>query len=393
MKIIAVHNSYREPGGEDAVVLSETALLKAHGHTVLRYSADNADLDNYQRWDLATKTVWNGEQYQQLRSLFAQEKPEVVHVHNTLPLISPAVYYAAHREGATVVQTLHNYRLVCPSGILFRAGRTCELCIGKAVPWPGIVHACYRNDRPATMAVASMLAYHRARRTYARMVDRYIALTSFARERFIAGGLAPERVVIKPNFLMEDPGPGTGSGGQALFVGRLSEEKGVRVLLDAWKIVGNRVKLRIAGDGPLMREAQRMASGLESIAILGRLSKQAVLEEMKRASMVIIPSVWYEAFPVTLVESLAVGTPVLVSRLGSLEVIARDGATGLFFSEGDPHDLASKVEYLASNREELRRMRISARDEYLHRYTAEENYKCLMVIYEEARTARKSIAK
>src|SRR5215212_4268687 len=251
MKILLAHNEYQQPGGEDQIFRSEAALLEAHGHQVLRYAAHNDRVAGMNPVALAGSTVWNRASYRELQSMIRRERPQVAHFHNTLPLISPAGYYAAKAEGVPVVQTLHNYRLLCPNALFFRDGHVCEDCQGKLVPWPGVLHACYRESRPASAAMAAMLTTHRALQTWTEQVDVYIATTEFAREKFVQGGLPAEQLVVKPNFLHPAPSPGQVRGDFALFVGRLSPEKGVGTLLETWKRSRVRVPLKIVGDGPL----------------------------------------------------------------------------------------------------------------------------------------------
>lgn len=384
MRVVVAHNHYQQPGGEDQVFAAEAALLEARGHDVTRYAVHNRAVEGMGRLALARATVWNGAQYRQLRALFRRLRPDVVHVHNTLPLLSPAVYDAAKAEGAAVVQTLHNYRLVCPSALLLRDGVPCELCVGKPVPWPGVVHACYRGSRAATAAVAASLGFHRLRGTYRERVDRYIALTQFAKGRFVAGGLPPERIVVKPNFLAQDPGAGAGDGGCALFVGRLSPEKGLGVLMRAWDLLGGRMPLRIAGGGPMAEEVAAWAAGAPGVTMLGHLPPTDVAREMQAASVLVVPSIWYEGFPMTVVEAMAVGTPVVASRLGALEEIVRHERTGLLFESGDAAALASAIRWVVSNAGAVRDMRATSRGEYLERFTAEASYAQLLRIYQDA---------
>jgi glycosyltransferase involved in cell wall biosynthesis len=244
MKILAIHNSYQQPGGEDQVFLAETSLLERYGHQVVRYSKHNDRAAGMNRLALAGTALWNNSTYRDLRVLIRRERPDVAHFHNTFPLVSPAGYYAAKAEGVPVVQTLHNYRLLCPNALFFRDGGVCEDCMGKAITWPGVVHKCYRGSRAASGLVTAMLATHRALRTWTDMVDVYIALTEFARRKFIEGGLPEERMTVKPNFVDPDPGPGTSDDGHALFVGRLSPEKGVDTLLAAGNALEDGFPLR-----------------------------------------------------------------------------------------------------------------------------------------------------
>src|SRR5215472_13762378 len=224
--VLRVHNSYRHRGGEEQVFAAEEVLLTSAGHSVVRYEDHN---DRITRNSLATglNAIWSCASHRDIGSVVRKCAPDVVHFHNTFPLISPAAYYATKTHNVPIVQTLHNYRLLCPGATLHRDGRPCEECIQKHSLRPAIMHGCYRNSRPATSAVVAMLALHRLAHTWHRMVDVYIALSEFARRKFIEGGLPESRIVVNPNFVGADAGPGEGRGGYALFVGRNSSEKGI----------------------------------------------------------------------------------------------------------------------------------------------------------------------
>lgn len=384
MKILVVHNYYQQPGGEDRVYEAEANLFEAYGHRVVRYYVHNDQIQRLNPLALALGTIWNSATYRELRSLIRREKPQVIHFHNTFPLVSPAVYFAARAEGVPVVQTLHNYRLLCPNALFFREGRVCEDCLGRLVPWPGVVHRCYRGSVAPSGAVAAMLTVHRALGTWSRMVDVYIALTEFARRKFIEAGLPAEKIVVKPNFVHPEPGAGEGKGGYALFVGRFSPEKGLDTLLTAWEQLEGKLPLRIVGDGPLAGKVNEAARRLKGVEWLGRRPREEVLVLMKEANFLIFPSIWYEGFPMTIVEAYAVGLPVLASNLGSMSYLVDPGRTGLHFRPGDPGDLAAKVEWAWTHPHQLAEMRREARAEYEAKYTAERNYEMLMDIYQLA---------
>jgi len=383
MKALLVHNHYQQSGGEDAVFAAEGRLLEAHGARVIRYTAHNDDVAALGRIALASSTVWNRRHYRALRAVLRRERPDVMHVHNTLPLISPAAYYAARAEGVPVVQTLHNYRLLCPSANLLRDGKVCEECVGKPLPYPGMVHRCYRGSLAASGAVVTALAVHRALGTWTDQVDLFIALTEFARRKHVEGGLPHERVVVKPQFVESDPGAGDGSGGYALYVGRLSEEKGVRVLLAAWAALDAPMTLKVVGDGPLS-PARDGAADHTGVEFLGHQPPAVVQALMKRARFLVVPSVCYEGFPLVIAEAFAVGLPVITSDIGSPPSLVEDGATGLHFRSGDPHALASRVRWASEHVDELTAMRVRARRQYEARYTARRNYDLLMQAYESA---------
>ncbi len=381
MKVLLVHNHYQQPGGEDQVFREEGDLLEAHGNEVVRYRAHNDQVADMGRVALARDTLWNSAARRELEALIRRERPSIVHFHNTFPLISPAGYYAARAAGVPVVQTLHNYRLLCPNALFYRDGRPCEDCMGKAVTWPGVLHACYRGSRSASALVTTMLATHRALRTWVGMVDAYVALTEFARRKFVEGGLPAANMVVKPNFVHPDPGPGAGRGGYALFVGRLSPEKGVGTLLEAWERLGRRIPLKVVGDGPLVEQVISSAGRQPGVEYLGYRSPGEVHALMRDASMLVFPSEWYETFGRVAAEAFAAATPVVAADIGAIAELVEEGRTGLRFRPGDPTHLAAQVEWLLSHPEEHKRMRREARSEFEARYTADRNYGMLMEIY------------
>jgi glycosyltransferase involved in cell wall biosynthesis len=384
MKVLAVHNRYQQPGGEDQVFLAETTLLESYGHRVVRYSTHNDRVAGMNRLALAGNTLWNSSTYRELRALIRQERPHVAHFHNTFPLVSPAGYYAAKAEGVPVVQTLHNYRLLCPNALFFRDGRVCEDCMSKVIPWPGVVHKCYRGSRAASGLVTAMLTTHRVLRTWTEMVDAYVALTEFARRKFVEGGLPAEKMVVKPNFVYPDPGPGEGRGGYALFVGRLSPEKGVGTLLAAWERLDRPVPLKVVGDGPLREQVVEAPDRRPCVEYLGYRPAEEVHGLMKEASMLVFPSEWYETFGRVAAEAFATATPVIAADIGAVAELVEHGHTGLRFRPGDPEDLAAQVGWFLSHPEEHARMRREARAEFEAKYTAERNHQMMMEIYESA---------
>jgi glycosyltransferase involved in cell wall biosynthesis len=385
VRVLLVHGYYMQRGGEEEVFAAERALLENRGHEVSTFTVENERLVAMSGPRQAAATIWNRGAARDLREAIRAGRPDVAHFHNTFPLLSPAAHHAAAAEGVPVVQTLHNYRLLCPNALFFREGRVCEDCLGKAVPWPGVVHACYRGSRAASAVVAGMLTTHRAIGTWRRKVDRYIALTGAAREKYIAGGLPAERIRVKPNFV-PDPGDRVGKReGFALFVGRLSPEKGIATLLDAWAELPG-VPLRIVGGGPL-REAldARVAAGplRDSVELLGFRSQAEVQDLMKRADFLVFPSEWYEGAPRVVLEAFACGLPILGARLGALGELLDDRRMGIFFEPGDAKGLAAGAREMLADPARLDRMGREARSVYEARYTPERNYELLMEIYRE----------
>jgi glycosyltransferase involved in cell wall biosynthesis len=382
MRILQVHNHYRLAGGEDQVFDAEYQLLQQHGHTVIRFEFDNRHIAPNGYLSVAANTIWNRSIYKAVRDLIKKERPDVAHFHNTFPMVSPSAYYAAAAEGVPVVQTLHNYRLFCPGATLFREGQVCEECLERRSPWRGVIHACYRNSRATTAVSAAMLAYHRAISTWEAAVDTYIALTEFARCKFIQAGLPPGKVVVKPNF-----GKASSQVNAAprqnyfLFVGRLSPEKGIRTLLSAWECAGAGAKLKIAGDGPLAMDVKAAALRTPSIEWLGQKSNADVRSLMAAAMAVIVPSEWYEGFPCVVSEAYAEGTPVLASNIGALAELVVPGKTGLLFEAGNAGQLAEKFSWACSHSEDLAAMGAHALHEFVVKYSPETNYRRLLSIY------------
>ena len=384
MRILLLHNRYLFRGGEDASFESEASLLRDQGHEVEEYIQDNKKIASISTVEAGLRTSWSRRDFKQLRTLISIKRPDVMHIHNSFPLISPAAYYAAKAEGIPIVQTLHNYRLLCPSAILFRSNQVCEECIGKSVPWPGIYHKCYKQSRLASMSVAIMLSVHRFIKTYKNNVNRYIALSEFAVDKFIEGGLPREKIVIKPNFVHPDPGYEKSSGDFALYIGRLVEEKGLSVLLEAWKRLGKRYPLKIAGDGPMQAEVAEAAERIDGVEILGRIPPEQVYDLMRASAFLVFPSIWYEVLPRTIVEAFSVGRPVVCSRMGAMTSLIHHRRNGLHFTPGDLEDLADKIRWCFNNPHMIKDMGGEARLEFETKYTAERCYEMIMNIYRHA---------
>jgi glycosyltransferase involved in cell wall biosynthesis len=386
MKIVVVHNAYQQPGGEDVVFQRERDLLRAAGHEVREYRRFNDEIKNYsiiRRISLMGRTIWASDSYRDLTALLRQHKPAIVHVHNAFPLISPSIFWACRNENVPVIQTLHNYRLLCAGGNFYRDGKPCEDCItGKF--WQGAVHGCYRNSRTQTATVALMLTVHHARKTWTRMVDRYIVLTAFSRSRYVEAGIPEDKIRVKPNFVDPDPGKRTDSGSYALFVGRLDLEKGVPTLLKAWLQMPHSRTLRIAGDGIYRPELEAFTKVYTNVEFMGWLHGPQVTQAMKGARFLVFPSEWYENLPLAIIEAFACGVPVIASGLGAMQELVEHGRTGLLFRPGDVDDLARTMELAWERPEYMKRLGDQARAEYEAKYTAAANYRQLMAIYEEA---------
>jgi glycosyltransferase involved in cell wall biosynthesis len=382
LNVVLVHNRYRQRGGEDDVFEAEAQLLESRGHRIERVTVENCNLADRHAVTTAAATIWNPTAHRRIRESCRRIDAHVVHFHNTFPMISPAGYYAAHAEGAAVVQTLHNFRLVCLNALCFRDGQPCEECLTRRLPWPGVVHGCYRNSRAASGVTAVMLSLHRAAGTWASRVDTYVALSHFARSKFIAGGLPASKLAVKPNFLSDDPGTGAHDGRYALYVGRLSPEKGVELLLRAWAALRGKIGLKVIGSGPLEERVRQAGEGVEW---LGPEPRPRVIDLMQKAAFLVFPSEVYENCPMTVIQAFATGLPVVASGHGSIAEMVHDGVTGRHFRPGDVEDLIHTISTVVDNQDGMGAFRAAARAAFEGRYTAARNYEQLSLLYDLAR--------
>lgn len=386
MKIVLVHNTYLIQGGEDVVFWQERDLLRAAGHEVIEYQKFNSEMETYspiQKLTLIPRIVWSQDSHREFTDLLREHQPNIVHVHNTFPLISPSILWACKQQSVPVVHTLHNYRLFCPGANFIRDGKPCEDCTHGSL-WQSVAHGCYRDSRTQTAAVALMLSVHRKRHTWTEAVDHFIALTEFARGKFVSNGIPAQKISVKPNCVDPDPGKRTGEGSYALFAGRLSREKGAYTLLKAWRQLPRQIPLRIIGDGPALTDvqAEAQAAGLSNITFIERQPRERVIEAMKGAHFVIFPSELYENLPLTIIEAFACGVPVIASRLGAMQELVEEGRTGFFFNPGDPNDLMRVAADAWNQPAEMRRLGNFARREFENKYTSAINLRNLMNTYE-----------
>lgn len=392
MRILQIHNHYLQAGGEDTVFESEVTLLRRYGHQVAAYVESNERIASLSPASAAAQTIWSWDTYRKLSDLIKTEKPDVAHFHNTFPLISPSAYYACRDAGVPVAQWLHNPRLACPAATFHRDGKICTECLGKALPYPGILYGCYHGSMLQTSVIAAMLTIHRLIGTWKNMVNRYVVATSFYRDLFIRAGLPEEKIVYKPHFV--EPSirydDARGEGNYALFVGRLAPEKGVRTLLAAWQKTN--IPLKIRGSGQLEGEVRRSIDQSRSgnIEIIGVLPKEDLDRLISNARFLVWPSEgFYETFGLVAVESYSLGVPVVGSCIGVNAEMVHDGETGLYFTAGDPDDLADKLTWAWEHPEEMRKMGRNARREYEMKYTPAKNYEMLIELYQSMILDRK----
>lgn len=380
MKVLLLHNAYQQAGGEDAVVRMEAALLQARDCLAALHVVSNDDIVGLRsKLSTALGVVFSLRRYREVRRLLRQLQPDVVHVHNFFPLLSPSVFYACHAEGVPVVFTLHNYRIVCPTALLMHNGKLTDRSLTEG-PWWALRHRVYRGSWPGTLLLCLMIWLHHRMGTWRGRVDRFIVLTEFGRSQFAAAGLPTERLVVKPNFV-DLPAPGEGPRSGLLFVGRLSPEKGVATLLQAASLLRGctsipSTEIRVAGNGPLASEIAG-----SDVAALGPLTATEVHRQMQAALALLMPSIWYEGFPMVLVEAYANGLPVIASRIGALAELVEDGVTGLLFEPGNAEEMADRMRWALEHPEHMRQMGEAARQRYEKLYKPEYNYEQLTAIY------------
>lgn len=377
MRILVAHNAYLYRGGEDTVVESEIALLRRHGHEVMLYRRDNTELDALPRWQAAMDSVWSKRTVMEVGRLLGSFRPHLIHAHNTFPLISPSLYGVADELGIPVVQTLHNFRLLCPQAMLMRNGRYCDDCVGRW-PWRAVLHRCYRGSLAQSAVSAGMVSGHRMLGTWRNRVRRYIVLNQMCREIFIRGGLPPEKLSIKPNFVEATGAPGEHNRRGGLFIGRLAAEKGLLTLAQA---IRQKPVTRIAvcGSGPL----QAFVEQSEWLDYIGFEQGETLRTRIANAEFLVMPSTGNESFGLAAIEAFACGTPVIASRHGGLREIIEHGHNGLLVTPGNADELADAIAYAVSNPIQMRRMGLEAYQTYLARYTPERNYTTLMAIYHQ----------
>ncbi len=393
MRILIVHNRYQQPGGEDAVASTEFDLLKDFGQEVRLYERGNDEIKDYsllERMNSLWKMGWSEDSYNYIRKILKEFSPDVVHCHNIFFAITPSVYQACRDEGVPVVQSLHNFRLLCSNALFFRGGKVCEECLDHKNLWRGVFYGCYRNSRLMTALMVRMLQDHWKRGTWLDMVDLYITATEFSRRKYITAGIPAEKIAVKPHVNLSDTVKENRDQGYALYAGRLTPEKGVRILLEAWKKKAY-LPLKIVGDGPMAAELKKEFQGIE-VDFLGFVPEGRYDECMKGAKFLIVPSLCYENFPRVVAEAYSYGVPVLASSLGGFPEIVFEGRTGLLFRPGDIDHLLEKIQWMVSHQDQRRVMEENIRQIYTTSFSARKNYEMLMDIYTKA-VAQRTVAK
>ncbi|MBF0478523.1 MAG: glycosyltransferase family 4 protein [Candidatus Omnitrophica bacterium] len=384
MKILVVHNFYIEPGGEDQVFRAEAQMLKENGHDVRTYEEHNSRAKMMGRFKIAASFIWNKESASKFGKELDDFKPDLVHFHNIFLLLSPAVYYECKKRRIPVVQSLHNSRLICPAARFFRDGHLCMECAAKNFPWPGVQYRCYHHSRLQTFLVGLMSFWHRQTGTWHKQIDAYIVFSEFYRQVFVKWGLPKEKIVIKPHFLIKDPGsrPAGTLGEYALFVGRLSADKGIRKLLNTFLRLKD-LRLIIIGDGEERAYVEEFIKkhSCKNIRLLGQLPHLEVMEHIKRSKFVVVPSEVAETFGLVVLESFACGVPVVASKLGALPEMVKERGNGRLFMPGNGQQMIEMILGICSDPQKLIALGEQARKTYELRYTKEKNYQQLMDIY------------
>lgn len=397
MKILLIHNFYgsEAPSGENQVFEAEKSLLERYGHEVTTFTRHSDEIRGQGFFGFlrgAVATPWNLFAARTVRKILANFHPDIVHAHNTFPLISPAIFHAVGSRAASVM-TLHNYRLLCPAAIPMRSGVVCTDCIEQRSVMPALQHGCYRKSRIATVPLAANVALHRTMGTWQRQIDAFITLSNFQKELLVEGGLPADKLHVKPNFYPGNPSvlPFFARSGYVVCVGRLSDEKGLRTLLKAWVAWGaSAPELRLVGDGPLRESLQRQAQGLP-VRFLGQIPSAEAQEQIAAASLLILPSECFEGFPMVVREAFAFGTPVVASDLGPLPSIVQHGVNGMVFPAGRPDALLQVVKSTWQSPSRLAGLSLGARNSFEAMYTEQVNYQTLMHIYHEAINRNKQI--
>ena len=391
MKVLLAHNRYRSgsPSGEDRVVDREAAALREHGHTVQhfeRFSDDIATASLFRKALLPAQVIWSENARRSLKATLDEFRPHVVHIHNTFPLLSPSILYACRDHRVPVVATMHNFRMVCPRGDLFRDGSSCQDCVGR-LPMPALKHRCYRDSVLATAPLAAGVVIHRD--AWRALISAYIFLSTVQRDILLADGVPPERSFVKPNFVPHLFAPSSGPRDYVVYAGRLSVEKGVDLLMEAWELFRHSgehdsLRLVLAGTGPLEEQVEEWARGHTSVDWVGLLEPSTFASILAQARAAVVPSRCLETFGLVALEAMAAGVPPIAPAHGPFLDLIRDGVDGSLFTPGSAHALADVLRDLVGRPTRYESFGRAARLTYEQRYTPETNVKQLVDIYEFA---------
>jgi glycosyltransferase involved in cell wall biosynthesis len=384
MKILIIHNKYQEKGGEDNSFAIESQMLMDHGHEVETVVFDNAEISNtHSKIKLSYQLFYNNESARVIQHHINTFSPDIIHVHNFFYLASPSVFFVAKRNRIPVVFTVRNYRLICSGAYLLRNNVVCELCINKKFPMHGVIHKCHRNSFWQSAHLTAMTGLHKLLNTWNKKIDRFIVLTEFAKKKLLESSLelTESQIVVKPNF-NEDHGytEWDKRDNFYLFIGRLSEEKGIDVLLNAYR--HRPFELKIIGTGPLANMVKDIADKHSDVEYLGFRDNAFIIDLLKKSKALLFPSKWYEGMPRTILEAFSTGTPVISTDLDNINEIVKNEINGISFENGNPISLVEKIHEFEKHptKEALYR---KARETFISKYTYDTNYKQLISIYED----------
>jgi glycosyltransferase involved in cell wall biosynthesis len=383
VKVLFIHNKYKQYGGEDVVVELETSILAENGHEVRTIFFDNDTINKpISKFRIAINSFYSFASARSIAKAIKDFKPDIIHIHNLFFIASPSILYVASKHKIPVVLTLHNYRLICANSLLLRNDNVCELCVHKTFPLAGIRYKCYRNSVIESALVTAITGFHKLSGTWKNKVTAFITLNEFSRSKLLYSSLniPAEKMITKPNFV---PDPGEGNQQREdffLFAGRIVKEKGVHILLKSFAAMPEQ-KIVIAGDGPEKVSLEKEFATYQNICFIGQMNKMQVRDHMRRCKALICPSIWYEGAPLTIIEAFATGTPVIASRLGSMNESISDGYNGLHFIAGDPDDLKHKIDLFIKETETSKMFYKNARQTYLEKYHPDIHYKAIIDIY------------
>jgi len=385
MKILLVHNSYLEKGGEDAVVQSEKEMLEHYGHKVILFWRSNQEINKFNLFQkikfILKDIVWSQNIYQEIKKIIKEEKPDIAHFHNSFYLISPSAYQACYDLKIPIVQTLHNYRFLCPIGTMFRQGRTCEDCLKKGRR-SLLKGKCFKNSYILSWGLKRLIDRYEHERILLKKVNTMICPSQFSKSKYLQEKWPSEKIVVKPHFTDIEYMDRSDVGNYMLFVGRLADYKGIEVLFDALKHVPN-AHLRIIGNGPLRDSIQNETREMKNVDMIGELPYDEVVKEIRKAAFLIFPSICYETFGRSIMDAFACGVPVIASDHGAGEELIEDGKNGFLFQSGNSHDLAEKIQKMIMDQSLVEEMGDKARKTYDEKFTMQKNYQRLIKIYSE----------
>lgn len=382
INVLMAHNYYKVPGGEDTVFHNEIKMLEKNGHKVTKYTRHNDEIKGgvLSKLRLAIDTIFSLKTYKEVKKLIDENDIDVVHVHNTLPLISPSIYYAARTKKVPVVQTIHNFRLLCPGATFTRCGEICEDCVSKGLE-QSLKHKCYRNSISQTFIMYTMLKLHRIIGTYNKI--NYITLTEFNKQKLSILVKDKSKIHVKPNFVEKREQVKRKLEDYFVYIGRLDDIKGINFLVEAWKNIDKNINLYIIGTGPEEEKLKHIISEnrLNNVKLLGFMKREDAFKVIEKSRAIIIPSKWYEGFPMTIVESFSLGVPVIGSKLGNIESIIEDGRSGLLFTANSEESLKEVINKVFCDRGLNVDLENNAYKLFKEKYTDEENYRSIEKIY------------